>query len=241
MSRTCYIIDDEPLAVEVITAHVERYGALRIEGRFSNAMKAFQALSTHPADVLFLDIEMPGITGVELLGSLAKRPAVVLTTAHRAYAVQGYELDVVDYLLKPISFDRFLKAMAKVERALGREAQDQDPGEQEPPESKALMLRSNHKNVRIALEDIAYMESQGDVVELVTTGGPIQVRKRLGAFAEELRPNGFMRIHRSFVVRLAAVESWTASEVRVGGQPLPIGRTFKSDVARRLGAGPQAD
>ncbi len=231
MSLTCYIIDDEPLAIEVLENHIEKYGDLEISDTFQNAVKAFRALQEHPVDLIFLDIEMPRLTGLELLRTLQHPPKVILTTAYREYAVEGFELDVVDYLVKPISFDRFLKAMGKVVR---QNSVQSDPENKEDSEDRFLVVRVDKKNIRLPLSDILYIESQRENVKIVTVLKTIRASYKISSLAEKLRPEGFIRIHRSFLVSVSKIESWTASEIEVSDATLPIGRTYKNEVMKIL-------
>lgn len=231
MSLNCYIIDDEPLAIEVLQSHIEKYEVLEIAGTFQNAVKAFQALQEKPVDLIFLDIQMPKLSGIEFLRSLKNPPQVILTTAYREYAVEGFELDVVDYLLKPISFERFLKAIGKVTR------KEQNPvlrttssGTEEP----SLLVQEKNKMVRIPLRNILYIESQKDYVKIVTETETYQPLYKMADLEEELRPAGFIRTHRSFLVPLDKIKSWSATEVEVPGSNLPIGRTYKEQVIIKL-------
>lgn len=232
MSLTCYIIDDEPLAIEVLESHIEKYGHLKISGTFLNAVKAFQALQEKPVDLLFLDIRMPKLSGIEFLRTLKHPPKVILTTAYREYAVEGFELDVVDYLLKPISFERFLKAMGKVMQHEGTIVSP--AGKEDEPEDIYLFVHTNNKMLRIAPGEILYIESQRDYVNIVSSSRELQVRQKISELEEKLRPSGFLRIHRSFIISLDKVESWSASEIEVGGFTLPVGRTYKNEVLKVL-------
>ncbi|CAN5161760.1 LytTR family DNA-binding domain-containing protein [soil metagenome] len=231
MSINCYIIDDEPLAIEVLQCHIEKYEGLEIAGKFQNAVKAFQTLQEKPVDLIFLDIQMPKLTGIELLRSLKSPPQVILTTAYREYAVEGFELDVVDYLLKPISFVRFLRAMGKITR------KKQDPVLRKTSssmEEPSLLVQEKNKMVRIPLRNILYIESQKDYVKIVTEFETYQPLYKMADLEEELRPAGFIRIHRSFLVPLNKIKSWCATEVEIPGSNLPIGRTYKEQVIIKL-------
>ena len=232
MKLSCYIVDDEPLAIEVLQAHIGRMDNLEIKGTFQNPLKAFQALHQEPVDLLFLDIQMPTLTGIELLKSLANAPMVIFTTAHREYALTGFELDVVDYLLKPISFERLLQAIGKVYKY--------QPGvekaKEEPPAESFLCVQEGNKTIKILLGDILYIESQRDYVKIITAERSVKVQERTGVFEQKLREKGFLRIHRSFIVPVAKVESWSTCEVGIKEHILPIGRTFSNEVLKILKA-----
>lgn len=227
MNMTCTIIDDEPLAIEVIEAHAASFADLEVVDTFRNAVDAFRALGDRPVDVVFLDIEMPRLSGLDLIRSLPDPPLVVLTTAHRDYAVEGFELDVVDYLVKPVRFERFARAVARVRRRL-------DPPTEQPEDS--LTISVDRRNVRIPVADIAWIESRRDRVEIHTASKTWTARENLKDLAERLEPRGLIRIHRSFIAALGRIDSWSAGEVVVEGKTLPIGRTYRQAVARALGS-----
>lgn len=233
MNLSCYIIDDEPLAIEVLESHISKYDGLRVVCTFQNAVKAFQALQKNPVDLIFLDIQMPKLSGLELLRSLKNPPRVILTTAYREYAVEGFELDVVDYLLKPISFERFLKAMGKVSwQQAAPEAQHPDHN----AGKEMLFIQEKNKVARISTEDIRYIESQRDYVKIITESEVYKPLYKMSDLEEELRSSGFIRIHRSFLVPLGKIKSWSATEIEVPGATLPIGRTYKGEVMEKLKA-----
>lgn len=161
---TCFIIDDEPLAIEVLESHIAHLDELDITATFDNAISAFQALQKQPVDLIFLDLQMPRLTGIDFLKSLKNPPKVIITTAYREYAIEGFELDVVDYLLKPISLDRLLKAVAKVkiDKPFANNADDK------PADSPSIIIQSDKKMIRVLLKDIIYVESQKDKIKIVT-------------------------------------------------------------------------
>ncbi len=231
MSLTCYIIDDEPLALDVLESHIKTYGKLEIAGTFQNAVKAFRSIQDEPVDLLFLDIQMPQLTGLEMLRSLHDPPLIILTTAHREYAVEGFELDVVDYLLKPISFERFLKAMDKIAQL---QSKDQNSPLMSSGDNSTIIVSSDQKKVRVKTGNILYVESQRNKVKIVTESRTVEAVQTLADMEKKLRPEGFIRIHRSFLVPLELIESWSATELEVNGESLPIGRTYKKEVLQLL-------
>jgi DNA-binding LytR/AlgR family response regulator len=228
---TCYIIDDEPLAIEVLETHLEKIDQIEIANTFQNAVKAFQALQEQPVDLLFLDIQMPDLTGITLLKTLKNPPDVIFTTAYQEYALEGYELDVTDYLLKPISFERFLKAINKVfdQRRFARR-----PVDDRPAEESGLFVQINKKMVKIQPEEILFIESQRDYVKIKTTQKELIVHQTISYLEEQLPSDRFLRIHRSFIVSLFKIESWSSNEIELLSKKIPIGRTYKSAVLKRL-------
>lgn len=237
MNITCYIIDDEPLAIEVIESHIEKVDSITIAGTFRNAIKAFQALRDEPVDLLLLDIQMPRLSGIEFLKTLKNPPLVIFTTAYREYALEGFELDVVDYLLKPISFERFLKAVDKVMEQLqsSNRSQALPAGEEEEDHSKDhLFVPSNRKYVKICLNDILFVESKRDYVLIKTKNKEVLTNQTITYMEEKLPSGQFLRIHRSFIINLSKIESWSQTEVDLPSRQIPIGRTYKNQTMKEL-------
>lgn len=232
MSITCFIIDDEPLAIEVLESHIEKIDRLEVAGTFQNAVRAFEELQSNPVDLLFLDIQMPGLTGIDFVKTLKHPPKVIFTTAYREYALEGYELDVVDYLLKPISFKRFLKAVDKVYKRLGQTHNASKTAEETA--ASYLFAKVDKKKIRIPLDEILYIESQRDYSVIVTESGEIQVRQNISSLEKRLEPEGFIRIHRSFIVSIKKIKSWSTTEIEVPGHSLSVGRTYKNKVMKKL-------
>lgn len=231
MKLTCYIVDDEPLAIEVIESHLEEISRVEVAATFQNAVKAFEALQEQPVDLLFLDIQMPGLTGIKLLKTLKNPPNVIFTTAYREYALEGFELDVTDYLLKPISFERFLKAINKV---FAQRKTASPPVVSEQKNHPPLFIQINKKRVKIEPEEILFIESQRDYVKIKTANKEILAHQTISYLEERLPDESFLRIHRSFIVRLDKIESWSSTEIELAETQLPIGRTYKSEVMRTL-------
>lgn len=222
----CVVIDDEPLALQVIRSHIEKLDSFEVAGTFRNALEATEMLSKKKIDLLFLDIQMPGMKGTDFLRSLLNPPRTILTTAYREYALEGYELDVVDYLLKPISFDRFYKAINKF---LMNNANDKtQPEEIETATKDYVYLNVNKKIYKILFPDIVFVESTKDYLTIHTASDKIVVKHTLSAMEEILPENDFMRIHRSFVVSLRHIKSFTAHSVNVGFMEVPIGKNYQA-------------
>ena len=235
MNLTCYIIDDEPLAIEVIENHVSKIEGLDVVATFQNAVKAFQALRETKVDVLFLDIQMPRLTGIEFLKTLKNPPKVIFTTAYREYALEGFELDVVDYLLKPISFDRFLKAVDKVFDSVEPAIPTFEFIPESPDTPHFVFVPSEKKNIKICLEEIEYIESKRDYILIKTTKKEVLTHQTITYMEERLPEDQFLRVHRSFIINLKKIESWNHHEVEVGDATIPIGRTFKQNAVKKLG------
>lgn len=234
MSLTCYIIDDEPLAIEVIESHVSKIDGLEVKATFQNAIKAFQELRNNSVDVLFLDIQMPRLTGIEFLRTLKNPPKVIFTTAYREYALEGFELDVVDYLLKPISFERFLKAVDKVFDSLST-APNTNTQEESQDQHHYVFVLSDKKNVKICLDEILYIESKRDFILIKTENKEVSTYQTITYMEERLPGSQFVRVHRSFIINLKKIESWSNNEVELPGIKIPIGRTYKREALKMLG------
>ena len=226
----CMIVDDEPLAREIITSYIERMECLDLVASCESAVQAFDLLHHTEIDVLFLDIQMPQLTGIELLKTLRHPPHVILTTAYRDYAIESYELDVKDYLLKPISFERFLKAIHKVIKPM--ETTVPAPTHSE---TKYIQVKADRKTVNISQDDILYIEGLKDYVRIKLTGGKeVITLVNLSTLENELSDE-FFRVHRSFIISSNKVESFSAAAVNIGGKEIPIGRSYKSEVSKALG------
>lgn len=226
MKLNCVIIEDEPLARNLITEYVKKVPSLNLLEAFSNPLEALDALRTLAVDVLFLDVQMPEITGISLLKVLKKRPLVVLTTAYSEYALEGYELDVADYLLKPITFERFLKSVDKIMQRL--EADTKPIAIAEPVASPAFVfVKDGTKLVKVRLDEILYVEGLKDYVTIHTTNQKITTLQRMKALEEQLPAEKFIRIHNSYIVALDAIDVIQKSEVSIGSVTLPIGDTYR--------------
>ncbi len=229
--HTCYIIDDEPIAIDIIRRYVDRLEGFEVRGTFEEPLEAFQALKKVPVGLIFLDIQMPGLSGLEMLRALTHKPAVILTTAHREYALEGFELDVVDYLLKPIEFQRFLKAIDKF-----LERQKPSAGISHPSlAGESILVRANRKSVRVRLSDILYIEGLKDYVKIILPGETLLTKELIGEIEQRLPPEAFFRVHRSFIVPRNKIDAFTALDVEIGKHEIPIGRTYKEAFMEWIG------
>jgi DNA-binding LytR/AlgR family response regulator len=239
MPLRCLLVDDEPPALDVLELYIESVEGLVVAARCENALQAFQVLQQQSIDLMFLDITMPKLIGTDFLRTLRNPPPVILTTAHREYALDGYELDVVDYLLKPIPFDRFLRAVGKVLKTSGSVSALSLPekGFARHSEAGFLFFRADRKLVKVQTSDILYVESLRDYVRIVTTTAkPLLVKQTISALEAMLPADQFVRVHRSFIVAAARISTYTPRHVEVAGQELPIGRLYQKDVERVLQA-----
>ena len=232
----CMIVDDEELAVKVIENHISRTGQLEVSGIYYNAMEAFSALQHNRVDLLFLDIQMPKMTGLSLLQMLPSPPHVILTTAHREFALDGFNLDVVDYLLKPVSFERFLKAVGKVYRlektvASPAALQVAEAPKEDPP---FFYIKSDRKFIKVMVDEVIYIESLRNHIKVVTVNGNFITLLSISQMEEKLSPQHFLRIHRSFIVPVSRIKQFSQTQVTVMNNEVPIGSLYRAQVLRRL-------
>ncbi len=234
----CLVADDEPLAREVISKYITRMPSLQLVAECSNAIEVIEAIQEHEVDLIFLDIQMPEISGLDLIKILKNPPSIIITTAFQEYSLEGYELDVVDYLLKPVKFERFVKAITKVFRRSG----DNTPSPV-APEDRAetqkesyLYFRTERKTVKVILNDILYVEGMGNYVKIFTGNGMI-ITKNSMTTIETMLPEGlFIRTHRSFIVSKSKIGSFSNEVVTIGKTEIPIGKLYKNGVIKLLAA-----
>ena len=216
MQLNCLIVDDEPLAREVIASYIEKVNNLNLVGECDNALQAFEKVRSQKVDLIFLDIQMPKLNGIEFIKALNPLPKVILTTAYREYAIESYELDVADYLLKPVSFQRFLKAIDKVvmgEVEQPAEQQLVNPDIDELRQDHPYMfLKADRKMVKVYLKDILYIESLKDYVRIKPPAKEIISLQKISYLEQKLPEDCFMRIHRSFIVPIKKIEAFQAMQ-----------------------------
>lgn len=227
MKIKCLVVDDEPLAIRLIEKHIAKIDNLEVVATCNNALKAFEILNLQKIDLMFLDIKMPNITGVEFLKNLKNPPKTILTTAYRDYAIEGYDLGVVDYLLKPVTFERFLKA---VDKFLSETARNEVKIKESVPD-EYILVKSGIKNYKINTNDIVYIESLKDYIKINTVGDKnITSKYKIGDIQEELNGDHFLRIHRSFIINTTKITAFTMNEIEVSNIEIPIGASYKEDV-----------
>lgn len=229
----CIIVDDEPLARELLTSYVGKIEELELLSSYSNAIDAFSALQRHQVDLMFLDIKMPQITGLDLIRSLKNPPKVILTTAYREYAYEAFDLDVIDYLLKPILFDRFLRGISKIHQ-LNRppESQENQNVLSKTYDDAYIYLKQDREMVKVYLKEILYIESLRDYVRVKTADQQVISYQRISYLEEKLPENKFLRIHRSYIIALDKVVSFTPQTVNIGQHSIPIGRYYKNETLK---------
>lgn len=224
----CLIIEDQPPAQRILRKYIEDQGSLQLLEVFGDPLKAMAYLQENSVDLIFLDINLPKLSGISFLKTLQKRPQVILTTAYSEYALEGYELDVVDYLLKPFSFERFLKAVSKVRPPKAESPTSSSPGRKEH------FVKIGYEHVRIAFEDILYLAADGDYCEIYLDGKKHLSSESLKKWIELLDGWDFYRIHKSFVVNIQHIERVSGGTLILrDGSQLPLGRAYKEEFMER--------
>lgn len=236
----CVLVDDEPLALDVLASYIQRVDGLELTARCDNALKAFEVLRNQSVDLIFLDIQMPKLNGIDFLKTIQNPPKVIFTTAYREYALEAFDLDAVDYLLKPIPFGRFLKALSKAFGQIQTATQNMGPipgNEDYEPyiSTDTLIVKSDKKMIKINLKDIIYIESLKDYVIIHLSDKRVVTKQKISFLEQKLMENNFLRIHRSFLVSAPKITAFTPSHIEINGQELPIGRSYKSEVGKILG------
>jgi DNA-binding LytR/AlgR family response regulator len=227
----CLIVEDEPIAAQVIENYLHKLDTYEIVEICHNALSAFEYLQSNPVDLVFLDIQMPKMSGLEFLKALQNPPKVIIVTAYREYAYEGFELDVVDYLLKPVSFDRFLKAINKFNSLLNDTNQSVTnpvPGQKKTGQS--IWVRADRKNVKLNIGDIKYVEGLKDYVKIFFDDGMIISKIPLKKMEQRLPSDQFIRIHRSYLISVMKISAYNNDGIEVGPVMLPIGKNYRDSV-----------
>lgn len=223
---TCLIVEDEPIAAELLQDYIQQVAFLDLKGICKDALYALEQLRQEPVEVLFLDIQLPKLKGLDFLKTLPYKPQTILTTAYHHYALAAFDEGVVDYLMKPIEFSRFLKAVNKLQREEALTVSDT---------GRAFhFFNVNKKKVRVYYDEITWIESWKDYSRIFFSGSSILVNESISELEIQLQAFNFLRIHRSYMVALDKIEAYTATEVEVEGKSLPIGRTYQEKVRERL-------
>jgi two-component system, LytTR family, response regulator len=222
----CIIIEDEPLAIKVLADYISKLPFLELKGSFKDAILAIEFLRDNAVDLIFLDIHLPKLKGMAFLKTLTNPPAVIITTAYHEYAVEGFNLNVTDYLLKPFEFDRFLVAVNKV-----RLSQEKVPAEQQ---RDFIFVNVQKKRVKILFSDIVYVESQREYIKIVTSKKEYLSKMSTHEIEALLPSDLFQRVHRSFIVSVKKIDSYTNDSVEVNGVSIPIGRVYKESIDKLL-------
>lgn len=235
----CLVLDDEPMALQVIEKYIERTPFLSLSSSFRDALKALDYLHSHPVDLLFIDINMPDLSGLQFLETLSHPPLFIFTTAYSEYAVRSYDLDAVDFLLKPIEFDRFLKAankartLSELKNNASRSASIIAPS-QSSAKQDFILLKSGKEIHKTFYEDILYVESDGNYVTFVTCQKKILYLSNLLKVVELLPASQFFRVHRSYIISLRRVSKIERHQVHIGNRIIPIGKVYRESFFKWL-------
>lgn len=225
----CLVVEDEPIARKGMVEHIRKIDFLNPAAVCKDPVEAIVALEKYPIDIIFLDIQMPKITGIDFIKRLQNPPIIILTTAYPEYAIEGYELDILDYLLKPISFQRFFKAVVKARAYMNLK------GRQEAMDTENYFyIKANQKIEKIIISDILYIEAMANYVILYTKKNKHIAYMSFKGIESQLPGQLFLKIHKSFIVAVNAIETISNDEVKLGGNTLPIGKSFKSSVMERV-------
>jgi DNA-binding LytR/AlgR family response regulator len=228
----CLIIDDEPIAIRVIKNHLKAFPEFNVVAECNNALEAMPILAKEKIDLLFCDIQMPQITGVDFIRSLKHPPKVIFTTAYRDYAVEAFELNVVDYLLKPVSFERFTKGISNFLESMANNLISIEP--ENTSAHNYIFLKADKKHYKVDMCDVFYFESLGDYVVVFTTTRKIITKEKISNLAENLPAKQFIQIHRSYIVSISKIESIGAGFVEINKKKLPVGRNYKPELSKLL-------
>lgn len=234
----CIIVEDEPLAAEILAEYIEMTPFLTLTHTCPDAINALDVVHNHPVDVIFLDINLPKLTGLEFIKTLRHQPKVIVTSAYHEFAVEGFDLQVTDYLLKPIEFNRFTRAVNKLLHPHRLTDVTNSGTPKAAPQANTrpfYFFTVNKRSVKIYLDEILFIESLKDSVSIHTEGKSYNTHYQLGELEELMRSDNFLRIHRSFLVAVDKIESFSAAEVEIAGRTIPIGRSHKDYVMERLG------
>jgi len=227
MKIKCLIVDDEPLAIKLIENHISKINSLEVIGTCNSALKALEFLNTQDIDLLFLDIKMPSISGIDFLKTLQTPPKTIFTTAYRDYAIDSYDLEAVDYLLKPITFERFLKS---INRFL-RNNKPSSPEKNDSQKEDYIVVKSGNKYHKLSIKTIVYIESFKDYIKINTTDNQKIISKyRISDIEQELKEKQFLRVHRSYIININKINAFTVNYIEVSSVEIPIGISYKNDV-----------
>lgn len=231
MALKCLLVDDEPLAIRLLENHIAKIDALEVVATCNSAIKAFEKLNTEQIDVLFLDIKMPNLTGIDFLKTLKNPPKTILTTAYRDYATESYDLEVIDYLLKPITFERFLKAINKLLRV----EQPIISNQYNEQNDEFIFVKSGTKHHKIIINDILYIESLKDYIKIHLEGDKRIVSKyKISNIEAELKEKSFLRVHRSYLLNTKKITAFTVNDIEIETTELPIGISYRDTVLEFL-------
>ena len=228
----CLVVDDEPLAAGLIEKHLLKFNQFELVASCWNAMEAFEVLKREKIDLIFLDIQMPVLSGIDFVRSLRHPPSIIFVTAYRDYAAESYELDVVDYLVKPITFDRFFRSINKYLAQVENTVQQKTikaTKTSEPDDLSFIYVNTNRRYVKVLFEEVEYIESLKDYIRIHTIRETITTKDKISDFEKKV-PDYFLRVHRSFIVNTKSITAFTTHDIEIGNKEIPIGVSYKQVV-----------
>jgi DNA-binding LytR/AlgR family response regulator len=237
MKLKCVVVDDEPLAIDKMKDYIGRIQYLDLQASFDNAIDALEYIRSHPVDLMFLDIQMERLTGIQLMEIATRKPRIIVTTAYSQYALKGYELDVSDYLLKPIAFERFLKAVNKVTEEIRSESTEIRPLQEERPHETPgdfIFVKADYHMHKVGLKDILFIEGMKDYLRIHLPTERIMTLMSFMKMEKVLPPGRFMRIHKSFIISMEKIERIDRNLVLIAGHKIPIGNKYRKEFFDRL-------
>ena len=223
----CIIVDDEPLALDVLESYIKKNPEIELVARCNNALEASELLKNNKVDVMFIDIQMPEITGLDFVRSIAEAPLVVFCTAHPDFAVEGFELNAIDYLLKPVAYDRFCKTIDRIKEYMNLKTSKEV--EQSDIENEYIFIKSNQKQIKLGYEQILYIEAFADYIKLFTAEKRYITLQTMKNMEQKLPKDKFIRVHRSFIVGIKYISSFNSTELEINGVKIPVGKSYKDD------------
>ena len=237
MILRCLLVDDEPLALKVLQSHIANVNGLEIVAQCKNAIEAIDVLHQKPVDLIFLDIKMPKLLGTDFIKNLSSRPKIIFVTGYREYAIEGYDLDAIDYLLKPVSFERFVQAVSKAKKMVGNEMQTHSEEYKANPD-EFFYLKVDKNMQKVFINEILYIESLKDYIKVcLTTGKNLLVRQSISSIEKLLSAHRFLRVHRSYIVSIDKITGFNNLFVQLQSNEIPIGKLYKHAVMERITPG----
>lgn len=233
MKLNCILIDDEPLALEALEALIDKIPGLEIMGKFTDPVAAFEYLNKTKVDLMFLDIQMPELTGFKLIEALIDPPMVIITTAYRNYAPEAFDLDVIDYLLKPVSLERLMRSINRYYERI-KDTNREVKTIIEPVQQEYIMVYADKKNHKVLFSDILYIRGLKDYIMIYTSTGKIIAKNTMKDFLEKLPCESFSRSHRSYIVSLDKITSFSGNSVYIGNIEIPVGRNYKNEILKKI-------
>ena len=237
MKIKCITIDDEHLAHKLLADYIKKVPMLELVGQFKKAADALEIINTGQVDLIFLDIQMPDFTGIEFMESLQNKPLVIFTTAYSEYALKGYELEVIDYLLKPIEFERFIKAVNKAAKQFMLQSNNSENTPEKTGTGKEqdfIFVKSGYKSIKVKLDDILYIEGLKEYANIFTEERKYTMLERLKNLESTLPSHKFMRVHKSFIVAIDKIDAIYGNIIEIKNKKIPVGRTYKKEIENTL-------